>query len=109
MFRSVRFRTYLALAVATVFLASFADAQAVLAGDLDNVAQFDIPAQPLDKALLQFGAQAHVQIMFAWNSSTGRMQAREIIGRYSGRAALAILLRGTGLGYSQHGNTIAVI
>ncbi|MGH2447349.1 MAG: TonB-dependent receptor plug domain-containing protein, partial [Chloroflexota bacterium] len=107
--RSERFSAYLGLVVATVLLASFANIRTALAGGLENVAQFDIPAQPLDKALLEFGAQAHVQIMFAWESSTGQMRTREIMGRYSGGAVLAALLRGTGLAYSLHGNTIEVI
>lgn len=107
--RSARFRAYLALAVATVFLASFVDVRAALAGNLDRVVQFDIPAQRLDKALLEFGAQAHVQIMFAWNSELARMHTEELKGNFSARKALAELLRGTPLQFVEHGGTVRVL
>jgi iron complex outermembrane recepter protein len=100
---------YFRLAVTILLLAFLGVGRAAFAGDLDTVSPFHIPAESLDKALLQFGAQAHVQIMFAWNSKTGLTRTKEVIGDYSGRTVLASLLRGTGLSYSQHGNTIAVM
>ena len=103
--RSIGARVWLALAIVTLLMASFSDA---LAGDLDRVASFDIPAQSLDKALLEFGLQAHVQIMFSPSSSTNRLRTRALKGRYTSRDALAELLRGTGLNYSERGHTIAV-
>lgn len=107
--RSMRFRACLTLAVASLIFTSFVDVRAASAGDLDGVASFDIPAQSLDKALLEFGLQAHVQIMFAPDSKTALARTKEVIGRYTGRAVLAALLRGTGLSYSLHRNTIAVV
>ncbi len=106
--RSASFRAYLALVVATVLLASFVDVRVALAGDLDRVARFDIPAQSLDKALLEFGQQAHVQIMFAWQPTIGRLRSPHIKGRYTARQALSALLQGTQLQYAARGNTITI-
>lgn len=99
----------LAVAVAVVLLASaFAVADA-LAADLDKVSAFDIPAESLDKALLEFGTQARVQIMFAWVARAGRLKTRRLKGAYTERSALAALLGGTGLRFVQHGNTIEIL
>ena len=107
--RSARFQGYLALIVAAiVLLASFVDVGAALAEDLDRVARFDIPAQPLDKALLEFGLQAHVQIMFAWRPMVGRLRSPIIKGRYTARQALSVLLKGTQLQYAAHDNTVTI-
>jgi iron complex outermembrane receptor protein len=106
--RSSRARVWLVLAAVMLLMASFSDGRPAFAGDLDRVASFDIPAQPLDKALLEFGDQAHVQIMFSPSSSTHRLRTRALKGRYTSRDALAELLRGTGLNYSERGHTIAV-
>ncbi len=100
--RSIRARVCLVLAVTTLLIASFGDVRSAMAEDLDRVASFDIPAQPLDKALLEFGLQAHVQIMFSPSSSTHRLRTRALKGRYTSRDALAELLEGTGLNYSAH-------
>ena len=106
--RSMRFRACLTLAVATVLLTSFADVRAASAGDLDSIARFDIPAQSLDKALLEFGLQAHVQIMFAWKPAIDRLRSPSIRGRYTAIQALSTLLKGTRLQYAVHGNTITI-
>jgi outer membrane receptor protein involved in Fe transport len=106
--RSMRFRACLTLAVATVLVTAFADVRAASAGDLDSVARFDIPAQSLDKALLEFGLQAHVQIMFAWKPAIDELRSPTIKGRYTARQALSTLLKGTQLQYAVHGNTITI-
>ncbi len=106
--RSTRFRAYLALAVATVVLGPIAHIQTALAGNLDKVARFDIPAQPLDKALLEFGVQAHMQIMFTRRPRIGRSRSMGINGRYTAREALSRLLRGIPVEYAARGNTITI-
>lgn len=82
---------------------------AASAGDLDTIVTFNIDAETIDKALLAFGSQAHLQIMFASNSSTSQARTKGIKGRCSVRSALAVLLRGTGLSYSEHGDTVEVV
>jgi iron complex outermembrane receptor protein len=106
--RSSRARVWLVLAIVTLLTASFSDGRTALAGDLDRVASFDIPAQPLDKALLEFGDQAHVQIMFAWDPMIRSVRSHVIKGRYTAKQALSVLLDGTRLEYEEHGNTVTI-
>jgi len=91
--------------VTAFFLAIYA----ANAGDLDKVVVFNIEAQTLDKALLEFGAQAHVQIMYAWDSATARLRTEGLKGDYTGREALRKLLKGTPLYFVEQGNTIAIV
>jgi iron complex outermembrane recepter protein len=106
--RSIRIRVGLTLAAAIVLLTSFADVRAASAGDLDRVARFDIPAQSLDKALLEFGLQAHMQIMFTWKPAIDRLRSPIIKGRYTAKQVLSALLKGTQLQYATHGHTITI-
>lgn len=96
---------------AALFLAaaSLMASYVVHAGDLGKVVAFDIKAQTLDKALLEFGTQAHVQIMFAWTSQASHVTINVLRGTYTVRVALTSLLGGTGLGFIEHGNTIEII
>lgn len=94
--------------IAISILGFSAGARAALAGDLDTISSFDIPAEPLDKALLQFGVQARLQIMFAPNTKIALARTKQVIGRYTGRSVLVSLLRGTGLGYTSNQNTVSV-
>lgn len=82
---------------------------AVLAQSLSKAVWFDIEPQTLDQALLEFGRQAHLQIMLASESAAGRMRTQELKGRYTGEQALVLLLKRTGLTYSEHRNSIEVI
>src|SRR5579885_932899 len=106
--RSIRARVCLVLAVTTLLIASFGDVRSAMAEDLDRVASFDIPAQPLDKALLEFGLQARVQIMFAGNTAIAKSRSQAIKGRYRVSQALNALLNGTPLRYATQGNTVTV-
>lgn len=97
------------LAISALLLAAAAYGRVAIAGDLDSVELFDIPAQSLDKALLEFGVQAHVQIMFEWSPMTGSLHSRLIKGRYPARQALSALLEGNHLEYSEHGHTVTIV
>jgi iron complex outermembrane recepter protein len=81
---------------------------AARAGELDQVCTFNIPAQPLDKALLQFGAQAHVQLSISLGSAQAEHVTRTLKGSYTGKQALSALLLGTGLRYAVHGVTVEI-
>lgn len=59
-------------------------------------AQFDIPAQPLPAALKAFAAQAHMQLLYPYEVVAGA-QANPVSGDLDKHAALAQLLRNTGL------------
>jgi len=96
-------------AVSILMFALLAPLRTAIAGNLDKVILFNIQAETLDKALLQFGAQAHVQISFASDSARIPMPTRQIKGHYRGRDALAKLLEGTELRFVAHGNTVEII
>lgn len=57
---------------------------------------FDIPAQPLAKALKQFAAHSNQPTLFRGEMVVGRTSST-VRGRYSPEAALRLLLEGTGL------------
>jgi iron complex outermembrane recepter protein len=68
---------------------------------------FDIAAQSVEAALLEFSKQADVQVMVGTLSLAGQ-KTEGVKGRLSVTAALEQLLRNTGLEYQAQGNTITV-
>jgi iron complex outermembrane receptor protein len=90
-------------------IAWLATGAVALAGDLNAVVKFNISAEALDKALLQFGAQAHLQLSFASDSVASAMQVRQLKGSYTAKEALEKLLRGTGLRYVARERTIEIL
>jgi iron complex outermembrane receptor protein len=95
-------------ALSILVLASLVASQAVLATDLGKVVLFNIEAQALEKALLQFGAQAHVQVSIAMDSAIRRLNVPDLKGNYTGRQALTILLKGTNLTFGIKGDIVEV-
>jgi iron complex outermembrane receptor protein len=63
---------------------------------LDRLIRFDIPAQALASALMQFSAQSGLDLSAATDVVEGK-RASELKGTYSTAQALHALLRGTGL------------
>lgn len=59
---------------------------------------FEIPAQPLGKALTQFADQANYRLLYSTDMTEGR-SASGVTGRYAPEEALKQLLFGTGLIY----------
>ena len=75
---------------------------------LDAVTDFDIPAQPLEAALIRFSEQADLQLVMASATVDGK-EVKGVSGEYVNRDVLDNLLAGTGLGYqSIDDRTIAV-
>ena len=64
------------IGAAVLSVTSLGMSTAVMSGELDKVCLFNIEAQPLDKALLQFGAQAHVQLSVSLDSTKTRARER---------------------------------
>lgn len=62
-----------------------------------QVRHFQIPAQPANSAIMEFGRQAHVQIL-APSDAVDRVTTQPLNGDMEVRAALDQLLRNTGLG-----------
>jgi iron complex outermembrane receptor protein len=89
-------------------LTFFLESAHAIAGDLGTVKTFNIPSQPLDRALLEFGVQAHVQLSISLHSIKSEPQTRALKGSYTGKEALAALLDGTGLHYAVHGLTVEI-
>jgi hypothetical protein len=60
--------------------------------------QFNVPAQSLGKALLEFGRQAEISISAPSEATNGKT-SHPVVGRMTPQQALARLLQGTGLRY----------
>jgi len=85
---------------ATGMLAAIAlGAPGAHAETLRGSANFDIPAQPLPSALIEFSRQADVQVMGSSSAYTN-LRSMEVKGRLSSSEALRRMLRNTGLKYS---------
>jgi iron complex outermembrane receptor protein len=78
-----------------------------LAVDLERKVDFDIPAQSLSAALIQFSHQAKIQVIVSDDIS--QQTTRGVTGAHTIREALKQLLGAAGLGYRAIGdNTITV-
>lgn len=80
---------------------------AALAPQAANAASLDIPAQPLADALMAFGRQADVQILFSQDMVRG-LRAPRLNGEMSVREGLAALLAGSGLTFDMDGGSIVL-
>jgi iron complex outermembrane receptor protein len=69
---------------------------------------FDIPAQPLSSALLQFSEQSHISVIAAYGDLEN-IHTAGISGNFSYRLALESLLQGTELVFRQGPNRTVVI
>lgn len=92
-----------------LFLLSLAVSSVAIAGNLDRVASFDIKAQTLEMALVEFGVQAHVQVMFESKASMDRIRTTALKGKYTARQALMNLLRGSSWGFMENGDTTVIV
>jgi iron complex outermembrane receptor protein len=75
--------------------------------DLERKVDFDIPAQSLSAALIQFSHQAKIQVISSDNISQQTTQG--ITGTHTIREALRQLLGASGLGYRVVGNSSITI
>ena len=89
-------------------LVIFAVATMAKAEGLDEPAEFDIPAQGLDSALLAFSEQGKIQVVVSTDAVSGR-ETDGVEGEHTPREALEHLLANAGLTYSTVGlETVAV-
>lgn len=98
-----------ALAAAVLAMATLAQMQMqpAIAQVAPAAASFDIPAQRLADALAQFARQSGVQLVYAPDLVQGR-RAQAVQGSRSADAALAELLRGSGLRMRRDGATLVL-
>lgn len=71
-------------------------------------AQFNIPAEPLPAALHAFAAQSHMQLRYPYDE-VKRIRGHAVVGKFASRAALARVLRDTGLKVLYSSNSAATI
>ncbi|WP_298330737.1 TonB-dependent receptor [Asticcacaulis sp.] len=71
----------------------------------ETVQAYNLPAQDLNRALLQFAQSAGLQLFYDNNLVDGR-RSGALKGNYTPRQALTKLLAGTGLDYTISGNTV---
>ena len=96
------------LLLALVGLLTAFGARSAHGADLATTVVFDIDAQPLSSALIQFSQQAHIQVMSS-GGDLDSLRAPAIKGRLAIGEALDRLLAGTLLHYSSAGgHTITV-
>jgi iron complex outermembrane receptor protein len=92
---SLALRTLLYLLyTAVVPLLALADARAA-----DPVARFNLPAEPLPRALIDFYHQSGIEPGFAPTPRMQKAMSNPVSGLMSSPAALALLLKGTGYTY----------
>jgi len=104
-----RLRFWPALVLAVLLTGVVCRANALPAAEyLDTIITVDIAPQSLNKALLQFGEQSHLQIMLASDAVVGYKTAG-VKGTFSARVALTKLLEGSGLSYQANGDTVTVV
>jgi len=96
----IRARALLALLGCLISFASFAV-------DLERTVDFDIPAQSLSAALIQFSHQAKIQVIASDDLS--RQATQGITGPHTIREALKQLLGAAGLGYRVVGDSSITI
>lgn len=102
-------KTWYSWRSAVAILALCVGGRAAIAADSpEKRVKIDIPPQPLSEALLQFGHQTGMQIMFA-SDVAGTQTTRGLKGTYPASVALNQLLNGSGLTYQSHNNTVTVI
>lgn len=105
MLRAIHFARRIVVSVAGMLLAC----HCAMAGvDLSRVIQFDIPAQRLGAALLEFSRQARVQIIVESRLAES-LGAPGLKGEYARGSALEILLHGSGLTFRAVGNAAIAV
>jgi len=105
MLRANSFARRLAVALAALLLACQSAAAGV---DLSRVIRFDIPAQGLGAALLEFSRQAHVQIIVESRLAES-LSTPSLNGEYARGSALEMLLHGSGLTFRAVGNAAIAV
>lgn len=78
-------------------------ASQVMAQDID----FNIEAQPLSSALQEFGRQANLQVLYSPEDVT-HLNSNRLMGRQSPSAAIAQLLKNTGISFNIQGDTLII-
>jgi len=93
------------LYTATLYLSAMTEARAN-----DPVAHFNLPAEPLAQALIDFYHQSGVEPGFAATPEMDKARSNPVSGMMPSSAALALLLKGTGYTFrSDTGDSVDII
>ncbi|MET0499194.1 MAG: TonB-dependent receptor [Steroidobacteraceae bacterium] len=104
--RDVKYWNSNAALLLVLFLMSCsAPALSEVLGEKEN---FDIPAQPIQMALIEFSRQADVQVM-GNSASLADLRSHEVKGKLRGRDALRLLLQDTGLTYQAVRQAVVIV
>ncbi len=109
--RSLRWGGLSWTAAIAVLMSAIAPMGTLDAAEWDRTAKFDIAAQALDTALLEFSKQAGIQVLATTETVAGKV-TNGVKGELVVERALDELLKGSGLGYRQtgsHGVTVELI
>jgi iron complex outermembrane recepter protein len=85
--------------VALLWVASMVFASGAWADESDTKMRFNLLPDEFPKAILEFHHQSKIQVLFPPDESLNVIRTRSVIGEYTPREALDIMLRGTGLRY----------
>jgi outer membrane receptor for ferric coprogen and ferric-rhodotorulic acid len=102
-------KSYFPLAVYTLIVMSLFCRTALSENLLDSMITLDIPTNVrLDDALIEWGLKAQVTVMMD-GSMIKHKTTRGLHGTLPARQALSLLLRDSGLSYTQQGNRIHIV
>lgn len=80
------------------------------AAELDDVIRIDIPARtPLEEALIRWGSQVGMQVMFSTQGVEWKQTSHAVQGAFPARIALEKLLSDSGLSYRAADHTVTVV
>ena len=69
------------------------------ADESNTKVKFNLPSDEFPKAILEFHRQSKIEVLFSQEKSLNDIHTRPVVGEYTPREALGILLQGTGLSY----------
>ncbi len=87
---------------------SFVCAHHAVAGPLDSVKTFNLPAQTADEALTQFARQAKIACLYAYDQVHG-ITTNSVVGEYRVGLALELMLKDTGLAGSINNHGVLTV
>lgn len=79
------------------------------AGNLERTIRFNIEANTLEEALVEFAEQAHVQLSVGSTPGLRLRRMENLKGAYTVQQGLAMLLSGTAFAFVEHGETLAIV
>ncbi len=102
--RRVRIIYFCLFTLATLLFPQAVQTKELGVSVVERVAQFNIPQQQADKALIRFAEQASLTLVFPIEKTKG-ITSKKLIGKFTLEEAISLLLDGTGLSASFKGHS----